>query len=363
MASTERSSKQIADRIEPGYYRHMHPMRLIRFGLSLGLSLVALAWVGQAYVRGDETIYANGPVAAAHALFETECRRCHEGQFQGAEDAFCRACHATPAHVDLDDVSDGPAEPACAVCHREHRGRTGLDAVPDAHCNTCHVQHRDYVDMDSHLDFEVQPHDQHLQFNHAVHLDSKLLEGPLDCGSCHEPEEGGHRAIAFADHCAHCHAERLDDELPDIRVPHGQQPEELRTWITATYLEVMRADGSLARHAGTGGVETPDWAQTLVRRSDAAMQGLLEPGRKRGCLICHTMIDAAIVPPAMPASWLAKARFDHRPHASQVCAACHEVANSRSADDLRLPGIANCRDCHRPDGASDACHTCHKYHR
>ena len=185
----------------------------------------------------------------------------------------------------------------------------------------------------------------------------------MTCASCHEPKDVGHREIAFAEHCARCHTDRLDDELPDIQVPHGYQPDDLRAWVLATYLERMRADGSLAARAGTGTSAAPDWATTLAARSAEAMQGLLEPGRKRGCLVCHTLRDAAIVPPAVPTSWLVKARFDHRPHASQPCAACHEIANSRVSDDLRLPGIANCRDCHREGGASVTCQTCHTYHR
>ena len=359
MPGPERSSKQVADRIDPTYYRRSHPMRRARFLLSLGLTLAAAAWVGQAFVRGDETLYANGAVAAAHAMFESECAHCHMGQFEGVEDAHCRACHASREHS---DAPDAPAEPACAQCHREHRGRTGLKAVADAHCNACHTSHRDYVDMNSHLDFEPAPREQHLRFSHAVHLDSRLLEGPLECASCHEPKDAGYRAIAFADHCARCHTERLDDELPDITVPHGHQPKELRAWILATYLESMRADGSLAAREGTGSAAIPDWAETLARRSRAAMQGLLEPGRERGCLVCHSLHEDAIQPPAIPRSWLNKARFDHRPHASQTCASCHEIKTSKASTDLRLPGIANCRDCHRKDGASNACQTCHTYH-
>jgi predicted CXXCH cytochrome family protein len=177
------------------------------------------------------------------------------------------------------------------------------------------------------------------------------------------PHESGYAPVRFAAHCARCHSERLDDELPDLAVPHGQQPDQLREWVTAAYLRRMVADGSIAKREGLGSSDTPDWAETLARRSETALRALLEPGRKRGCLVCHTLEEGRIRPPEVPARWLSKARFDHRPHASQRCAACHEIETSDSSMDLRLPGIANCRDCHRAGGASRRCVACHDYHQ
>ncbi|MHC4955572.1 MAG: cytochrome c3 family protein [Planctomycetota bacterium] len=358
MAKRQRSSKEIADRIDPTYFRRVHALRRLRFWSSVGFCVLAVGWVALAWARGDEMIYSNGDVAAAHAIFEADCARCHVGEFRAVEDASCRACHSMAAHAPDEKV----VEPACARCHRDHRGRGGLAVVGDVHCNGCHESHRAYVDMDSHLDFEVEPRDQYLRFDHQAHLDPKLLEGPLECASCHEPEEEGFRALSFDHHCAKCHTELLDEDLPGVKAPHGLQPDALRDWITAAYLRGMRRDGSLAAKEGLGTSETPDWAETLARKADAATRALLEPNRKRGCLFCHTMADGRIRAPEVPASWLTKARFDHRPHESQACAACHEIATSRAASDLRLPGIADCRDCHKPHGASDRCVTCHRYH-
>jgi len=355
MASKDRTTKQIADRIDPTYFRRVHPFRRCKFWWSVGGCVLALLWLGLASGFGDETIYSNGHLVAAHALFEQDCAQCHVGSFGGVEDASCRVCHVQGGHADEEATG-------CALCHRDHRGRDGLTIVTDAHCNACHEDHRDYVDMDSHLEFRVEPRDQFLQFSHAAHLDPKLLEGPLQCVSCHVGHESGYNPIRFAEHCARCHSEHLDDEFSELKVPHGQQPDRLRDWVAAAYMRQMRIDGSIAKRAGLGTSEIPDWTETLVRRTDAALSGLLEPGRKRGCLVCHTLEEARIRVPEIPAQWVAKARFDHRPHASQQCAACHEMKTSRSSMDLRLPGIANCRDCHRPGGASRRCVTCHSYH-
>ena len=355
MAVQERSTKELADRIDPTYFQRVHPLRSLRFWGSVGVCVLALLWIGLALARGDETIYANGHLVAAHALFEDDCSKCHTGGFTRVQDASCRVCHNQGGH-------GGSASQGCARCHRDHRGAEGLAVVADAHCNRCHTDHRAYTDMDSHLDFRAEPRDQYLNFSHKGHLNSELLEGPLDCDSCHEPYESGYAPVQFAKHCARCHSEQLDPELPGLTVPHGQQPEQLREWVAAAYLFQMRDDPSIAKREGLGTSETPDWAETLVRRTNTALRGLLEPGRKRGCLVCHTLAEGKVRVPEVPASWLPKARFDHRPHASQACASCHEIENSESSHDLRLPGIANCRDCHRTDGASHHCVTCHPYH-
>jgi len=355
MARTERSTKEIADRIDPTYFRRVHPIRRIRFWGSVGVCVLALTWIGIALARGDATIYANGHLVAAHALFEKDCAQCHLGSFGGVPDRNCRVCHDQGGHG-KDESS------RCARCHRDHRGADGLAFVADVHCNRCHTDHRDYVNMDSHLEFRAEPRDQFMRFSHERHLDPKLLEGPLRCDSCHVPDESGYGPIRFADHCARCHSEHLDDELPALTVPHGQQPDQLRHWVAAAYLRNMRADGSIAKREGLGTSEAPDWTGTLERRTAAALSGLLEPGRNRGCLVCHTLEDGRIKIPAVPTHWLTRARFDHRPHASQSCSACHEMETSRSAMDLRLPGIATCRECHRSGGASRRCVTCHGFH-
>jgi len=356
MSVQERSTKEIADRIDPTYFRRKHPYRTLRFWGSVGVCVLALVWVGVALVRGDEKIYSNGHLVAAHALFEHDCKQCHDGAFVKVQDRSCQVCHDSGGHGDV-------AASQCASCHRDHRGAEGLAFVGDPHCNACHTDHRDYIDMDSHLDFRAEPREQYLRFNHKSHLNSELLEGPLDCESCHVPSESGYLPIRFAQHCARCHSERLDPELPGLTVPHGQQPEQLREWVAAAYLFQMRNDNSIAKREGLGTSETPDWAETLVRRTGRALKGLLEPGRKRGCLVCHTLEEGKVRVPEIPDRWLPKSRFDHRPHASQACSSCHEIENSESSMDLRLPGIANCRDCHRRGGASRRCVTCHDYHQ
>jgi predicted CXXCH cytochrome family protein len=65
--------------------------------------------------------------------------------------------------------------------------------------------------------------------------------------------------------------------------------------------------------------------------------------------------------------WLPHARFDHKSHASKKCADCHAVASSKSADDLAMPTIETCRECHggsQPVAkkVTSNCLLCHAFH-
>lgn len=328
----KRTAKEIAGRIDPTYHRHVHPLRRTRTLLSAAACAIGLFWV----VLGGDGLHANGAVASAHAPFQDNCAACHAGDFDAVPDPLCTACHAAADHHE-----SKAAGPSCASCHRDHRGRDGLRVVSDAHCNTCHGEHRDIVGFSSHVEFAVQPADQHLRFNHKKHLDPKLQEGPLDCASCHVARGRGHQPIEFDTHCARCHTERIDDEFPEETVPHGFPAAKMRDWVGVVYL----------RH---GVVDS--------ERVAGATAALFDPERERGCLLCHSMEEGEIVAPAVPESWMKKARFDHHPHRTMKCAACHEMARNEKASELRLPGIATCRECHTQKAAPARCTTCHAYH-
>jgi predicted CXXCH cytochrome family protein len=61
------------------------------------------------------------------------------------------------------------------------------------------------------------------------------------------------------------------------------------------------------------------------------------------------------------------ARFDHRSHAQTKCGDCHDVSRSESADDVAMPAIETCRECHggsRPSSGkvTSNCLLCHNFH-
>ncbi|MDH3590672.1 MAG: cytochrome c3 family protein, partial [Planctomycetota bacterium] len=113
---------------------------------------------------------------------------------------------------------------------------------------------------------------------------------------------------------------------------------------------------------GAGATHVPAWADTLKRRVASALDTLLLPGRKQGCLLCHELADGKFVAPAVPTNWYPRAYFNHKAHRFVGCDKCHDLSSNTDANMLELPKVANCRDCHNPGGARDTCATCHPFH-
>jgi predicted CXXCH cytochrome family protein len=88
----------------------------------------------------------------------------------------------------------------------------------------------------------------------------------------------------------------------------------------------------------------------------------------RVCVTCHEVSREWNIAPVRAANqWMPHARFDHKAHASSKCAVCHDVARSKSADDIAMPTIENCRECHggsRPmeKKVTSNCLLCHGFH-
>ena len=88
------------------------------------------------------------------------------------------------------------------------------------------------------------------------------------------------------------------------------------------------------------------------------------------CGECHTPIFSAgrtrVMPVTLPARYMFKGWFSHKPHAQEKCTSCHAAETSASASDLLLPGIARCRTCHLGEASKAAvpsgCAMCHSYH-
>jgi len=61
---------------------------------------------------------------------------------------------------------------------------------------------------------------------------------------------------------------------------------------------------------------------------------------------------------------LARAKFNHLPHVQQLkCEDCHTgIRASHKAEDVNLPGVAICQNCHRPGKSRADCAECHRYH-
>lgn len=360
-----RSTKDLAQRIDPGYHRHRHPLRRLRLLLSVGLVAASALWVVASFGFAGEGIYVRDGVARAHGPVAAACSRCHAEAFAPVLDAACLLCHRVNAHV---PAGKPPPDPRCGTCHAEHQGRTLLAEVADGHCNACHASHRTITSIEDHSQFSREPRDQRLRFNHRAHLAGDLLQGPLRCVDCHRPQPDGpgFAPIRFLAHCARCHAERLHPELQDA-VPHGVDLARLREWATAAFVKAFLEDPRLAEppsrpNAAQGRAPgaPPDWTATLRAKTDAALDALLTPGR--GCLLCHERSAEGIVRPEIPADWMPTARFDHKTHRARACDGCHRAETVTEAQTVDLPGIRSCQECHGEALAPATCATCHPYH-
>jgi hypothetical protein len=200
--------------------------------------------------------------------------------------------------------------------------------------------------------------------------------------------------ITYENHCRACHPLTFNPKAPGernaslITIPHGLQPEEVREFVWGALANQQVADVSELREW----IRRPMPGKDLSKQAEAARQAIdqevirleksLYPGRlgeaerilfggKQTCSECHTYQDhAGSVPTRVEATalrpiWFDHAVFNHTAHRAVECTACHEGAEkSTDREDVLLPGIANCQQCHQAGagGARSNCTECHHYH-
>jgi hypothetical protein len=277
MPSSLRDPKTLTRWLDLDAYRRAR--RAGRTWKRLLLVTLALSLVGVAapLVLGKRSVFQTRPVSAAHASFNQDCSQCHVEAFRtfdrlrrldpavrAVPDSACTRCHAGPTHH-----ATQVGAPACASCHKEHRGHAALRRVADGHCTACHADLRrndgQAPAFDPHVrGFAAGHHPEFglfaggraadpgtVRFNHAVHLaeegvwdidreqrarqaagapgdESAADELPrrrvrLECRSCHQPDATGRfmQPVRYEQHCQTCHplAVRLvgDGEEPCLR--------------------------------------------------------------------------------------------------------------------------------------------------
>jgi hypothetical protein len=426
MPSPLRTPKTLFDWLEPGYFRESRWLRRTVRLLSWGAAVAGAVLVALALWPGRPTVFQAGPLSPAHRMFNDDCRRCHEEPFTVAgrlrpgeaglhsvPDTACVACHDGPKHNEQQDH-----DPACAGCHREHRGAASLAAnVPDGDCTACHADlHRKdgeparFQNVHSfagdHPEFALwrsgQPTDPgHLHFNHQVHLQEGGVRAPdgqtekLDCASCHRPgpDRRDPRPIDYEQHCARCHplsvqvqgdaadeaTRRAADRFRATPAPH-RAPAEVRAALRERFTEfVEQHPAALAgSSAGPAGRPIPGsrpapapptgdrgaWVDYQLREAERILFD--GPG---GCLHCHERAGGAPTelpryqPTNLLSRWYPHSRFDHDSHRMLVCTECHPATGSTTAADVLLPRIDTCRKCHTPQvGVRSDCVECHGYH-
>ncbi len=227
----------------------------------------------------------------------------------------------------------------------------------------------------------------------------------LGCADCHVSEAGGMlmRPVEMERDCGWCHQLRIDTLTVARAVPHAnpfEVSEIVRDYYRARALEggVQRADapafarrpgGTVFRSTGDEGDvpmrEAMAWAaaeaETHLERifrpgavtTDAAGVETYEVGQGL-CSYCHiaerdegSAAGWRVIPAQLQRHWMPMARFDHGPHEAMDCVACHAATTSKTAEDVLMPEIGLCRDCHKGEAtwapsASSECVACHGFH-
>lgn len=143
------TSRELVSRIDRGYYTRPSAMRSWRNWLTAAGLLAAIGWCAWGLLDQPRHI-APGPVAAAHARWERDCRACHipfapikddtlltTASTRTAVDAKCEACHRAVPHHPLQLAAEAGS---CGSCHVDHRGRDAdISRVADRACTACHA--------------------------------------------------------------------------------------------------------------------------------------------------------------------------------------------------------------------------------
>jgi hypothetical protein len=416
-----RTAKQRAQRIDLYYFKHAHGMRRWRTALSLALPVAAIVWIGGVAAAGTRKPYSAGPVSRSHAFAEARCEMCHrtaatehteytegsQGFFRRhTTDGACLTCHDAPAHA-----ANQTPPPACATCHRDHRGRVDLAKTDDRFCADCHgdlktthgnpnVAKTVKTFPSQHPEFAAvrdgAPADPgQVKFNHAVHL-KDTLRGPngpekLACTTCHRPEiaraaapnakkpvsTGLMAPISYQQQCQRCHPLFFDERV-DRAAPHDT-PDKVRAFVQQALTDyirqnprdISRPDAEFRRVPLNfpRPVEAPARnAAEWVQRREATDERILW---NKTCAECHVPASPGVTQAGLPSyaktdipkQWMPRAAFDHTPHLMVTCDSCHAAQGSSRTSDVLMPKEAACASCHAPSkGAESRCFECHRYH-
>lgn len=370
--------------------------------------------------------WSSGELDAAHQFFGNDCSTCHQHPFLMVRDNACTTCHkATRAHADpalfnIPELGDA----RCATCHKDHNGERGMVDRDQRLCADCHVDLKsrsegasriaDIGDFgNNHPQFHVNlpgwstageftpkslpwtaglKENSGLKFNHEIHLRRDGLNTPkgrktLECASCHTPEPGGAgmKPIAFEPMCRECHALGFDTLAPERELPHAKVEAVIYTldeFYARRALEGGYADARAPtivrerRRPGSPPLSRQEQLEALAWARDRSREAARTIFTGKACVTCHTVTpprgaddEWKVAPVRVAGAWYVEASFTHARHATMTCNDCHaEAERSRASNDLLIPGIENCRQCHAgADSASgklaSTCIACHDYHR
>ncbi len=207
-----------------------------------------------------------------------------------------------------------------------------------------------------------------LKFDHKLHLDAGGVRDPegkrdpngthdangnrtvLQCANCHTPEPNGARMapVTFEKACQRCHTLAFEPQVTTRQVPHGEV-QDIATMLREFYSRLALGDvppgvnppGDLPRMR-PGAVLTYQDRQRVLQIADTKAHAVMNElfGKREVCTTCHEVTrtdDAAgwkIAPVKVTSNWMPEANFTHAKHATEPCASCHNVINSKKSEDV-----------------------------
>jgi hypothetical protein len=372
----------------------------------------------------SDRFWSSGELSGAHHFFGQICATCHQVPFQRVEDSSCTNCHGkTHPHVDPDFFSlDTLDNTRCAECHHEHNGKHNLIERDDTLCSQCHkdlsqqgvstelgdaedfgekhppfrlslLRHDNGIDSVERASWEEEDkyvEQSNLEFSHDVHLDKgglATIDGVfrLWCEDCHIHEAGdrGMQPINYETMCHNCHPLIFDPANEEREVPHGKRNEVMYTlyeYYSKLALEGGYDDDFFAPEVVTQ-ARFPDEkleGQARLEALEWARQKAEDVGEEvfefSVCIECHKVKQIStdpvrwdIAPVRITQNWMPKARFTHEGHKTMDCLFCHAAPDSPRSEDILIPDIHVCQQCHggvRDSGSrlATTCVDCHGFH-
>ncbi len=394
-------------------------------GLFLLLPLIIHFTPGLAKSTGSLPLFAKqawnpGAITPAHSFFRENCRACHQQAFIQVEDQACIQCHKDMGYHADPNIKEmrSLTQTACSDCHKEHSGRAELVRTDQRWCADCHRQLNKLLpnttllnahDFDRHhpefrptlvvnaannqsmrisLDSTPRLTETYaVKFSHKAHLKKEGIMSPkgytrLQCASCHTPDAAGvtMQTVSMESSCSNCHRLNFEPRAATRSVPHQDVP------MVLDYLKDFY--GNFALQGGFEDVLAPKPVQRRPGSpiSDQERQEALAWARHKAqdvgeelieflaCTTCHEVTRNLeqsgprwnIRPVRTPRLWLPKSTFNHAKHLPVSCESCHAANTSSAGQDVLIPGIKTCRECHSSEPASGkvatGCLTCHKFH-
>ena len=325
-------------------------------------------------------------------------------------------------------VAFGKPEGRCVDCHTEHEGAGPMPATAERFCTDCHngmasrltdTKLGDAGDFGtSHPQFRPAvvvatgqrprfqrmtwtptltennglkfTHDEHLLGNGSVARMARTLgigrnrgAPGLDCADCHKPTRDGVRfePVDMERDCQSCHSLTFETVGGVDRTLRHGEPQQVIADLTAYYRSTpptrpISLGGMARRRPGefaAGQTYNIYFREVAVRpsRADDAVRAVFSRGG--ACADCHTIFAPAagnrnwrVLPVNQTERYYSHGWFDHAPHDDETCASCHAAKTSNNANQLLIPGLANCRECHGGEGSNadvaSPCASCHEYH-